>query len=208
MPLRSPKMYFCIFGFQRFVWWPKCTPASSSSFIVNAAMNPPSVCLRRAEQARRGRAGLRPRDDLWRALPPKTHGVRVGELRRVLCVEPHVLLADIAGPDAVLAAAESQVDRDVVFRESHDLPNPLQTHAFLEHSALDQALVPEGDRDLLLLDAGRRLAERHHDPAPVGVLAVDRGLDQWGVRDTARRVQRLPPARGTPHGDRHELRGA
>src|SRR5437660_598339 len=48
MPLRSPKMYFCIFGFHRLVWWPKCTPASSSSFIVNAAMTPPSVCLRRA----------------------------------------------------------------------------------------------------------------------------------------------------------------
>src|SRR5438034_742467 len=43
MPLRSPKMYFCIFGFQRLVWWPKCTPASSSSFIVIAAMCPPRL---------------------------------------------------------------------------------------------------------------------------------------------------------------------
>src|SRR6185437_7686366 len=41
MPLRSPKMYCFIFGFQRFVWWPKCTPASSSSFIVIAAKLPP-----------------------------------------------------------------------------------------------------------------------------------------------------------------------
>jgi hypothetical protein len=30
-------MYSFIFGFQRFVWWPKCTPASSSSFIAIAA---------------------------------------------------------------------------------------------------------------------------------------------------------------------------
>src|SRR3954452_14295456 len=37
MPLRSPKMKVFIFGFQRFVWWPKCTPASSSSFIAIAA---------------------------------------------------------------------------------------------------------------------------------------------------------------------------
>src|SRR6185369_7386750 len=37
MPFRSPKMYSFIFGFQRFVWWPKCTPASSSSFIAIAA---------------------------------------------------------------------------------------------------------------------------------------------------------------------------
>src|ERR687892_332042 len=34
MPLRSPKMYSFIFGFHRFVWWPKCTPASSRSFIA------------------------------------------------------------------------------------------------------------------------------------------------------------------------------
>jgi len=34
MPFRLPKMNFFIFGFQRFVWCPKWTPASSSSFIV------------------------------------------------------------------------------------------------------------------------------------------------------------------------------
>ena len=36
MPLRSPKMYGFIFGFQRLVWWPKWTPASSRSFIAIA----------------------------------------------------------------------------------------------------------------------------------------------------------------------------
>src|SRR5471030_1149131 len=45
MPFRSPKMYSFIFGFQRFVWWPKCTPASSSSFIAIAA-NRFSLALR------------------------------------------------------------------------------------------------------------------------------------------------------------------
>src|SRR5437773_10891381 len=34
MPLRLPKMNFFILGFQRFVWCPKWTPASRSSFIV------------------------------------------------------------------------------------------------------------------------------------------------------------------------------
>src|SRR5438876_867131 len=41
MPFRSPKMYSFIFGFQRFVWWPKCTPASRRSFIAVAAKQPP-----------------------------------------------------------------------------------------------------------------------------------------------------------------------
>src|SRR5882762_6507714 len=34
MPLRAPKMYGFIFGFQRLVWWPKWTPASSSWRMV------------------------------------------------------------------------------------------------------------------------------------------------------------------------------
>src|SRR5881396_3358501 len=42
MPFRSPKMYSFIFGFQRFVWWPKCTPASSRSFIAIPGKVPPS----------------------------------------------------------------------------------------------------------------------------------------------------------------------
>src|SRR6185312_14349302 len=41
MPFRSPKMYSFIFGFQRFVWWPKCTPASSRSFIAIPGKVPP-----------------------------------------------------------------------------------------------------------------------------------------------------------------------
>src|SRR4029078_12278945 len=41
MPLRSPKMYSFIFGFHRFVWWPKCTPASSRSFNAIATKKPP-----------------------------------------------------------------------------------------------------------------------------------------------------------------------
>src|SRR6185436_9827032 len=44
MPFRSPKMYSFIFGFHRFVWWPKCTPASSRSFIAIPG-NLVSFCL-------------------------------------------------------------------------------------------------------------------------------------------------------------------
>src|SRR5262245_13862918 len=166
MPLRSPKMYFCIFGFHRLVWWPKCTPASSSSFIVRAAMDPPSVCLRRA-QLGSPVPGL--------ALPPKARGVCDGELRRVLGVEPHVFLAEVTRPDAVLAAAQPQIDRDLIFRLLHDLANARETHAFLQHSPIYQGLVVERNADLGLIDPGRRLADGHHDPAPVGVPAVDRG---------------------------------
>ena len=39
MPLRSPKMNSFIFGFQRLVWCPKWTPASSSSFMLTVMDN-------------------------------------------------------------------------------------------------------------------------------------------------------------------------
>src|SRR4051794_32132379 len=42
MPFRSPKMYSFIFGFQRFVWWPKCTPASSRSLTAIGVKRPPA----------------------------------------------------------------------------------------------------------------------------------------------------------------------
>src|SRR5436853_1791505 len=59
MPPRSAKMKRRIFGFQRRVWWPKWTPASSRSRIetapapslVETAMEAPSGLVCRAEPA-------------------------------------------------------------------------------------------------------------------------------------------------------------
>ena len=34
MPFRAPKIYGFMRGFQRWVWWPKCAPASINWFIV------------------------------------------------------------------------------------------------------------------------------------------------------------------------------
>src|SRR5436853_6946904 len=45
MPLRAPKMYGFIFGFQRLVWWPKCTPASSSWRMVMDCAGAIACCM-------------------------------------------------------------------------------------------------------------------------------------------------------------------
>src|SRR2546421_69940 len=45
MPPRSVKMKRFIFGFQRRVWWPKWTPASSSSFMETTGMVSPFLRL-------------------------------------------------------------------------------------------------------------------------------------------------------------------
>src|SRR5262245_37962084 len=47
MPFRSMKMNFFICGFHRRVWCPKCTPASSRSFMVISA----TACLLRGSAA-------------------------------------------------------------------------------------------------------------------------------------------------------------
>jgi hypothetical protein len=61
MPLRAPKMYGFIRGFQRWVWWPKCAPASINCCMVTtgAAIGlsfpvEPLGSWNRAEKARCG----------------------------------------------------------------------------------------------------------------------------------------------------------
>src|SRR5215211_5308975 len=58
MPLRSPKMYSFIFGFHRFVWCPKWTPASKRSFIATAKKSPPLSLAELEPFARAGHAVL------------------------------------------------------------------------------------------------------------------------------------------------------
>ena len=62
MPFRSPKMYGFIFGFQRLVWWPKWTPASSRSFVaIPDKIPPPRLTLAELEAlARASQAVLLP----------------------------------------------------------------------------------------------------------------------------------------------------
>ena len=48
MPPRSPKMNRFIFGFQRRVWWPKWTPASSSSRMLTTDTSDPFSGLSRS----------------------------------------------------------------------------------------------------------------------------------------------------------------
>src|SRR3982751_1492753 len=45
MPLRAPKMYGFIFGFQRLVWCPKWTPASSSWRMVMPCAGCIACCM-------------------------------------------------------------------------------------------------------------------------------------------------------------------
>src|SRR5215510_3131342 len=96
MPLRAPNMYGFIFGFQRRVWCPKWTPASSSCFIVTTATDPPFPSVRQG-LARRPEATVgcdKPDESpcehgvrrLYRLIDLTTlGGRRGGSVRRVRC---------------------------------------------------------------------------------------------------------------------------
>src|SRR5262245_19118954 len=61
MPPRSAKMKRRILGFQRRVWWPKWTPASSSSFMETTAMSSTFLGLGTYRRRTRAEPGTRPR---------------------------------------------------------------------------------------------------------------------------------------------------
>src|SRR5947207_12405418 len=164
MPLRSPKMYSFIFGFQRRVWWPKWTPASSNSFIViSTAKFPPNriaVCggdSRRhrtascrllagrdlgrsacAHQPELARAGLRPPEKLT-----------LGELEALARALLSVLLAflhpRIARQKSVLPQRRPQLRIESRHR-------PRQSHAHGSRSTAHAAAMRRHDHVYLVGD--------------------------------------------------------
>src|SRR4029450_9192021 len=178
MPLRSPKMYFCIFGFQRLVWWPKCTPASSNSFMVRVAMRPlsfpssfgwPPVPSGRPPEREAALPRAADAADGDRSSEPCVIG-------RVLRVDSNVLLAQVRCPHRVFAAAESQVDRDGVARVARHLVDAVDAGTRPQHALLHQGLVADRDGHPVRGHPRGTLAERHHDAPPVGVGTADGGL--------------------------------
>src|SRR5579862_2299588 len=88
MPSRSPKMKRRILGFQRRVWWPKCTPASRSSLIPGCATVLLLVChavpLGWRADPRFARAGRTPRRRAGRVLVDEHHtGAEVPATARI-----------------------------------------------------------------------------------------------------------------------------
>src|SRR5713226_4977287 len=229
MPLRSPKMYFCILGFQRLVWWPKCTPASSSSFMVSAAISlssfgwPPITSGRARFAPALSRKFIqlsprraRPLTGLGHVSARTAFGHRSSrscELTaccsgRVFAVQAHVLLAQVRCPHAVLTAAEAEIDPHRVLGLRHEGPDLLEASPTPEHSLLDQYLVAESDGHSVLRHPRRRLTERHHDTPPVRIGAIDGCLDERRVRHRASGQEGLTPRPRPAHRHLDYLGGA
>src|SRR5712672_1466127 len=108
MPDRSVKMKRRILGFQRRVWWPKCTPASSSSRMEATAMTDSFFGFDWAgsggARGRTGRKGRHPR--------PR-------RIRRVVGLDAGSLAADREGIARGAPVAVVSLKTDVIAAARH-----------------------------------------------------------------------------------------
>src|SRR3990172_6211228 len=199
MPLRSPKMYLAILGFHRLVWWPKWTPASSSSFIVIWDIPPPRLGFR-------FRAPGRPPSSSTRRGCHRCWGACVVWGLAGACVYLNVVLRQVAGPHVIVAGAEAEVHG-----QRHLGLGQLRLDAFPADAVPGLAVrrhllvaVPDPDPVLLQGDAGG--PDRRHDPSPVRIAARHRRLEERGVGDGAGRHLGIPPGPGPPHLPLHDQR--
>src|SRR5205814_2196122 len=110
MPLRAPKMYGFIFGFQRLVWCPKWTPASSRFFIVTSVTRSPRAIPPFRESRRTG---------------AHTRSRPAGATQGSLVHRVHELLVVLRPPDLVVQELH-RLDRVQLREELAEDPYPVQ----------------------------------------------------------------------------------
>jgi tetratricopeptide (TPR) repeat protein len=137
---------------------------------------------------------------------PGKPGGSIGS-RRVLRVEPHVLVRQVAGPEGAAAGAEGEAQAQV------DVPLAPQVRRGggaverLRHPAVVQQQVAQPQRQLLLLELHAGVTRRRDDPPPVGVRPEDRRLDQRALGHRLRHAQRLAVVAQPLDLDGHQVAG-
>src|SRR5690606_22300841 len=188
MPLRWVKMKGFIFGFQRRVWWPKCTPASSSWSRPTSAMScflfswgrctPRSGC---AAPERGGNSTLR---ELEALACLGTAGLLPLDLPRVTC--QHTLLAERGTGFLVVLherAGNAEADRVALARQPAAAHPHGHVELALEPGHLERLGEPDlvrGTREVVVERASVHgplaLAGAEHDTR-YGALAATDGLN-------------------------------
>src|SRR5512140_1880754 len=116
-------MYRFIFGFQRFVWCPKWTPASSSCFIEITALCPFAIPFLPPSVQGLFRRALRPSPFTpWirgtpGRVPPVGDKLQVSLAyisRSIPRVQPNILDAQVRKVDVIASAPQAEVDVDGV----------------------------------------------------------------------------------------------
>ena len=111
-------------------------------------------------------------------MEPDQSGKASALSRPIVAVDGDIFLGEVAGQHSVAALAETERD----FQRDFRLPHARRYGGFVI-SRIARALVSnadtvEPDRQPIAVGRLAGLADRHHHPAPIGVLAGDRGLHQ------------------------------
>src|SRR5262249_34947279 len=99
-------------------------------------------------------------------------------LRTVVAVDGDVLLGEVAGQDAVPAAAETDRHLELDLRVLHRLRDLGLVVRGMARALVRAADAAEPDRELIAVGGLAGLADRHYHAAPIGILAGDRGFHQ------------------------------
>src|SRR3954454_12388119 len=99
-------------------------------------------------------------------------------LRSVVPVDRDVFLGEIAGQYAIAALAHSERDADLNFWVLHRSRHFGFIVGRSARASAGDANAVERNRELVSVGGFAGLADRHHHPAPIGVLSRDRGFYQ------------------------------
>src|SRR3954451_24815176 len=118
-----------------------------------------------------------------------------GASAAVVAVDLDIGLGQIAGPDPRLAAPETEIDPHPDLIVLHVGRRRGLVVVGIARPLGRDADVAERDRQPVGLARLAGFADRHYDPAPIRILAGDRGLDQRRVGDRQRDATGGPRAR-------------
>src|SRR6516162_10115997 len=189
-------------------------PSSSASSRISAASGvspaltlPPGNSHRPAIDLPAGRSASSTRPSGSTSATAATSTIGGEASAAIAGIDVDVAVGQIAGPHCRLAAADTDTDID---HDSYLAPLHVLGHGRLV-IARDRT-APCGDRDAadrdrqaLGVDLLAGSADRHDDPAPIGVAGRKRGLDQWRVAYCKANAAGRPCRRSTGHLNRHKF---
>ena len=128
-------------------------------------------------------------------------------LSSVVGVDGDVFGGEVAGPDRRAALAEAEIDADARARcSSCRRRPPLPNRPGRARPRRRRDASPNQIDEAVAVGRLAGLADRHHDAAPIGVLAGERRLHQRRIGDRERDPLRRGVGRGAGHRDLDELR--
>src|SRR6185437_28828 len=146
---------------------------------ANRASHLPSIAVVMAGQAVKVAASI------WAIVRAMTSnpGEAVRRSAPIIAVDADITVRQVAGVDRRASGAEADADADFELLPFHVGAGRRLVIGSGALALLGHEVRAEGDRQPVAVGGLAGLADGHHHPAPIGILAGDRGLDQRRIGD-------------------------